>query len=157
LYSAFGSKDELYAEALQYYNKTYDAFVWGTFREARTAREAAMTYLFNSAAALTSALVDTPRGCMVTLATVGSEGHEKLGELMRMGRSGAYTRLITRFEKAVIDGELPTSVDVSKLARFLQTVQSGMSIRARDGANRVELEGVAELAMLGWDGFVAAG
>jgi len=52
---------------------------------------------------------------------------------------------------------LPTSVDISKLARFLQTVQSGMSIRARDGANQAELEAVAELAMLGWDGFVTAG
>ena len=37
------------------------------------------------------------------------------------------------------------------LARFVQTVQTGMSILARDGASRAELEAVAHIAMLGWD------
>lgn len=156
LYSAFGSKDALYAEALQFYYKTYEALVWGSFRDAGTAREAVMAYLSNSAAALTGALCDIPRGCMATLATVGADGHEELGELMRTNREGAFTLLMSRFEKAVSDGELAPSVDIAKLARFLQTVQSGMSIRARDGADRLELEAVAEVAMLGWDAVVAA-
>lgn len=49
------------------------------------------------------------------------------------------------------EGEVPASVDVDALARFVQTVQSGMSILARDGASRAELEAVAQIAMLGWD------
>jgi hypothetical protein len=57
-------------------------------------------------------------------------------------------------EKAVTEGELPASVDIAKLARFLQTVQSGMAIRARDGAERAELQAVAEMAMAGWDQIV---
>jgi hypothetical protein len=48
-------------------------------------------------------------------------------------------------------GEVPASVDVHALARFVQTVQNGMSILARDGASRAELEDVAHVAMLGWD------
>lgn len=154
LYSAFGSKDALYVEALNYYYKTYEALVWGNFRDACTAREAALAYLYDSAAALTGSVCDIPRGCMATLATVGSDGHEELGELMRTNRAGAFTLLIARFEKAVVEGELASSIDVAKLARFLQTVQSGMSIRARDGADRAELEAVAQVAMLGWDGFI---
>jgi hypothetical protein len=106
--------------------------------------------------ALSGALYDIPRGCMATPATVGSDGHEGLGELLRTNREGVFTLLMTRFEKAVSDGEIPSSVDIGKLARFLQTVQSGMSIRARDGADRTELESVAEVAMLGWDQFVKA-
>lgn len=42
------------------------------------------------------------------------------------------------------------------LARFVQTVQSGMSILARDGVGRAELEAVAALAMLGWDARLGA-
>ena len=49
------------------------------------------------------------------------------------------------------EGEIPSSVDLHALARFVQTVQAGMSILARDGAERAELEAVAEVAMLGWD------
>nr|WP_233024424.1 hypothetical protein [Rhodopseudomonas boonkerdii] len=33
----------------------------------------------------------------------------------------------------------------------MQTVQSGMAIRARDGADRAELQNVAEIALAGWD------
>lgn len=47
-------------------------------------------------------------------------------------------------------------VDIARLARFLQTVQSGMSIRASDGADRADLQAVADMAMLAWDGFATA-
>jgi AcrR family transcriptional regulator len=45
LYAAFGSKDELYAEALQHYCAVYDDLVWGRFRSAATAREAALGHI----------------------------------------------------------------------------------------------------------------
>ncbi|MBB2932305.1 hypothetical protein [Paraburkholderia silvatlantica] len=51
----------------------------------------------------------------------------------------------------MVEGELPASTDVHVIARFIQTVQNGMSILARDGASRTELEDVAEVAMLGWE------
>jgi hypothetical protein len=93
---------------------------------------------------------------MATLAFVGSDGHAALGELMRLNRASAFDLLQARFQKAVNDGELPSVVDISSLARFVQTVQSGMSILARDGADRAQLEAVARIAMSGWDGFVTA-
>jgi len=46
---------------------------------------------------------------------------------------------------------LPASTDVHALARFVQTVQSGMSILARDGASRSELEEVAHVAISSFD------
>jgi hypothetical protein len=87
---------------------------------------------------------------MVTLSSVGSEGHSKLGELVRSARAVTLVRLEERLGRAVAEGELPASTDVRALSRFLQTVQSGMSILARDGASRAELEAVAETAMLRW-------
>lgn len=155
LYAAFGSKDQLYAEALRFYAITYEDLVLGRFRKAATARDAAYAYLRDSAAAMTGSDCELPHGCMVTLATVGSDGHAELSDLVRAMRGGAFDVLVGRLERAVAEGELPGSLDVVKLARFLQTVQSGMAIRARDGADRAELQAVAEIAMDGWDGIVS--
>ena len=151
LYAAFGSKEALYAEALGYYNTTYETLVWARFRSAGTAREAVSSYLMDSAAALTGSLVDIPLGCMVTLSWVGGEGHPELGERVRSARAVTLERLQARLGRAVLDGELAAATNVRALARFVQTVQSGMSILARDGASRAELEAVAEVAMLRWD------
>ncbi|MGE8942220.1 TetR/AcrR family transcriptional regulator [Leptospira interrogans] len=149
LYAAFGSKEALYAEALRHYAEKYEGLVWAKFQSAETAREAVEFYLLDSAAALTGC--DIPHGCMVTLSSVGSEGHSELGELVRSERAVTLERLKARLSRGVAEGELPVSIDVHALARFVQTVQSGMSILARDGANRAELEAVAEVAMQGWD------
>ncbi|ASG24375.1 TetR/AcrR family transcriptional regulator [Nitrospirillum viridazoti] len=156
LYAAFGSKDALYAEALEYYCTTYEGLVWTRFRKAATARKAALAFLQDSAIAMTGGGCDLPHGCMATLATVGSEGHAELGELMRTTRAGGFDLLKARFEKAKRDGDLQATVDTTKLARLVQTVQSGMAIRARDGADRAELEAVAEIALAGWDHITAA-
>jgi AcrR family transcriptional regulator len=151
LYAAFGSKDALYIEALRYYGENYDALVWARFRAAATAREAVLCYLMDSAAALSGALADNPLGCMVTLSSVGCGRQSDLGDLMRSARAVTLERLEACLGKAVAEGELPASADIHALARFVQTVQSGMSILARDAASRAELESVAQLAMLGWD------
>lgn len=155
LYAAFGSKDALYAEALNCYTASYEHLVLGGFREAATARDAARAYLFDSATSMTGADMDLPSGCMVNLGNVGSDGHDELVDLIRTKRGGAFQVLSERLERAVTQGELPPSVDVAKLARYLQTVQSGMAIRARDGASRAELQASAELAIAGWNGMVA--
>ncbi|TIR27838.1 MAG: TetR/AcrR family transcriptional regulator [Mesorhizobium sp.] len=151
LYAAFGSKDALYAEALRYYYTTYEGLVWTRFGKASTAREAALAFLQDSAVAMTGGDCDLPHGCMATLATVGSEGHSELGEFMRATRAGGFDLLKARFDKAKRDGDLQATADTTKLARFVQTVQSGMAIRARDGADRAELAAVAEIALSGWD------
>jgi AcrR family transcriptional regulator len=151
LYAAFGSKEALYAEALRHYRENYDTFAWANFRSAGTAREAVRSLLMDSAAALTGCLADIPRGCMVTLSAVGSEGHAELGDLVRTARAQTLDRLKARLQQAISEGEIAASTDIHALARFVQTVQNGMSILARDGASRGELEAVAELAMLGWD------
>lgn len=155
LYAAFGSKEALYVDALEHYQHTYWHLVWGRFDVATTAREAIEVFLLDSAAALTGSVVDIPRGCMVTLSAVGSEGYAELGKMVRSARAVTVERLAERVRSAVVAGELPESIDVQALARFVQTVQYGMSVLARDGVSRAELEAVAAVAMLGWDAKVA--
>lgn len=155
LYAAFGSKDALYTEALRHYGETNADLVWGRFSAAPTAREAISAFLEDSAAALTGAVADIPRGCMVTLASVGSEGHDQLGELMRDSRAQTLRNLTARLRRAVDEGEIPVSTDLNALGRFAQTVQAGMSILARDGVSTAELKDVARLAMVEWDARVS--
>jgi len=151
LYAAFGSKEALYAEALRHYADTYQHFVWGRFHSAKTAREAVRCLLFDSAATLTGCVVEIPRGCMVTLSWVGDESYKELGELVRSERAATLERLKARLGKAAADGEIRASTDIHALARFVQTIQNGMSLLARDGADRAELDAVAEVAMQAWD------
>jgi len=146
LYAAFGSKEALYAEALAHYRETHEAIVWDRFARAATATEAVEAFLHDSAAGLSR----TPNGCMVTLSAVGAEGQAALGALVASARNVTLERLVARFEQGVASGEIAQTVDVHALARFVQAVQNGMSILARDGASAAELTAVAETAMLAW-------
>ena len=124
------------------------------FTAAATAREAVQSLLMDSAAAMSGCRADIPSGCMVALSSVGSEGHEELGELVHSARAVGLERLKARIEQAIADGELPDTADAQALACFVLTVQSGMSILARDGASRTALEDAARIAMTGWDASV---
>lgn len=151
LYASFGSKETLYAEALQYYRDKHEALVFERFLAAGTAREAVAAFLHDTAVGLTSDLIDVPYGCMVALSSVASEGHEQLAERMRAARAATLEKLEARLAQALAKGEISPDIDTHALARFVQGVQSGMSILARDGASRAELQAVAETAMLAWD------
>lgn len=151
LYAAFASKEALYGEALNHYIDDNDYLAWSGFRAAKTARAAVMSFLMDSAAALTGSLKDIPRGCMVTLSSIGGDEHQRLGEVLRAARATMFQRLYQRLAQGVDAGEFPRSTDIEELARFVQAVQSGMSILARDGASRGNLEAVARVAMSGWD------
>ena len=147
LYAAFGSKEALYAEALEHYGRMHEATAWGGFLAAATARDAVEAFLRDTAAGLTEAA----NGCMVTLSAVGAEGHEELGALVASARNATLFRLKERIEQAKAAGEIDRLVDTHRLARFVQTVQNGMSLIARDGAELGELIAVVDMAMLGWD------
>lgn len=156
LYAAFGSKEALYGEALRYYGETYEALVWSNFAKAATSREAIEAFLMDSAAALTASVGrEDPLGCMVTLSAVGSEGHVELGEIVKTARAAGLERMKARFHRAIEDGELAASIDIDGLARFVIAVQSGMSLMARDGASRADLEAIARQTMRGWQDRIA--
>ncbi len=154
LYAAFGSKEALYAEALCHYQKHFGPLTWGRFDSARTAKAAVEGWLMDSAAALTGGAEGEARGCMLTLSSIDRDENAELCETVRSSRHGVQERLVARFERAVEDGEIAATTDVPALARYIQTLQNGMSILARDGASRVELKAVARIAMASWDAAV---
>jgi len=151
LYAAFGSKEALYAEALGFYADRFGGLVWSSFTAAPTARDAVEAFLLDSAAALSGACDPAaPRGCMVTLSSVGCEGQAELGERVRAARAGSVARIEERLSRGVAAGELRSDTDTLGLARFFVAVQGGMSVLARDGAETAVLQAVARRAMAAW-------
>ena len=74
---------------------------------------------------------------------------------------GARGRLLAqrppgRLARGVADGDLNASPDgLDAIARYYTTVVQGLSIQARDGASRADLEVVIACAMAAWDTLAA--
>lgn len=148
LYAAFGSKEDLYEEVLLHYEQSVAPRIWGHMTSEPSPREAVWLWLERSADMLTQ--TEMPHGCMVTLSAVGSEGNDRLGQLVRRMRAAGFSLLKTRLEQAQKQGDLPGSVDVEALTRLYVSIQQGMSIQARDGASREILLSIARSAMALW-------
>ena len=148
LYAAFGSKEDLYEEVLLHYEQSVAPAIWGHMTSEPSPRQAVWLWLERSADMLTQ--TDMPHGCMVTLSAVGSEGNDRLGDLVRRMRAAGFSLLKTRLEQAQKQGDLPGSVDVEALTRLYVSIQQGMSIQARDGASREILLSIARAAMALW-------
>jgi AcrR family transcriptional regulator len=149
LYAAFGSKEALYLEALKRYAATRAPCIWDPLNAGATAREGVEGFLMASVAALPE--TECPGGCMVTLASIGGDGVPQLGAFLRAARAEGLRRLEARLARGVEAGDLPATADTTAMARFYLGVQQGMSVQARDGAGRAELETIARCALLAWD------
>lgn len=149
LYAAFGSKERLFAEAVELYGRTEGPEIWDAVETAPTAREAFAGYLSATARAFTRP--DKPPGCMVVLSALhATDASAGVCEALRQGRAGSAADLKARLDRAMESGELRKGVDTAAVATFFVTVQQGMSIQARDGASRATLQKVADSAMAAW-------
>lgn len=149
LYAAFGSKEQLFFEALERYGVQYGAIVERALEEGATAREAVERLLAESARLYT--LPGKPRGCFVVAGAANcTPAAASVERTLRELRRRSEARLRARLERAVREGELPAGADVDALAAFVAAVTQGMSQHARDGASRAELEAIARTALAAW-------
>ncbi|KFC73854.1 Regulatory protein TetR [Bosea sp. LC85] len=154
LYAAFGSKEELYCEAIDFFEASESDEIAGPLTSAPTAREAVSAFLAASAAVFTRP--GRPPGCMIVLSAVNAVGvSDETATKLRDLRAGSVAALATRLRAAVDAGEIPPGIDAEAIASYYVTVQQGMSIQARDGASRQQLEAVVRGAMAGWEQLTA--
>lgn len=150
LYSAFGSKNKLFREAVELYDETDGAITAHALRKQPTARAAVESMLRESADAYTDP--DRPSGCLIVLgATSWTPDNSQVRQYLTDLRRGTVELIRKRLERAVTEGELPAGVDVDSMAAFYNTVLEGLSIEARDGAPRQTLHGIVDWAMASWD------
>lgn len=153
MYAAFGSKEDLFREAVALYNASEGTDIWSGIENAATAREAVAKMLQASAEAFYQP--GKPRGCLVVLSALdGGASNAGICDMLRDMRADNVKQLRRRIEWDVAGGKLPDTADARKIATFYCSVQYGMSILARDGATRKMLASVADSAMAGWDGLV---
>lgn len=154
LYAAFGSKAELFREAVAYYNDPERSPTTRALRDQPTARHAVEAMLRDNARQYSDPA--TPRGCMIVLAgTTYTPASAPLRDLLADLRDRDRQDLRHRLARAISDGDLPAQADAGALATFVITVLHGLSVQARDGACARDLDTVVDYAMHAWDHFVA--
>lgn len=155
LYAAFGSKEALFREAVAHYVERYGTEIWRALDEAPTAREAVERFLLETARAYSTP--GDPSGCLIVLgaqhlADAGDAAHLEL----RTRRRANLDQIAARLKRAVAEGELPATFAAEEAAAFYLSVQTGMSVLARDGADHATLKAVAHGAMFGWNRWATA-
>jgi AcrR family transcriptional regulator len=156
IYACFGSKADLFRKVMALYGTTSGEPPRRALREQPTARAAVEAMLRATADEITRP--DTPHGCMLILAApTGAVENHPVREFLADRRRGQFTTIKDRLARGVTDGDLtapPASLDA--IARYYTTVVQGLSVQARDGATRAELDAVITCAMAAWDALTSA-
>ncbi len=149
IYAAFGSKENLFREAIALYLAEEGAFADAALSQPDT-RQAVRQLLVNAVDAYTRD--DRPQGCMVVLSLTnyGRENEEIMAWLAGYRRE-RVDGIVERIRQGVQCGDLPESTDVQALGDYVATVFHGISIQARDGVSRARLMAVTDIAMQGFD------
>ncbi|OZI24444.1 TetR/AcrR family transcriptional regulator [Bordetella genomosp. 7] len=150
LYGTFGSKEELFRQALDRYKAHEGGATASALLAGATVRAGIENMLLAAVASGTQP--GRPRGCMVVLsAPAGAEDQLPVRQLLCEDRQRMQGLILKRLKQAVRQGELPRHAALPALAAYFATVLNGLAIEARDGVARDTLEQTARLAMLTWD------
>ena len=153
-YAAFGSKEELFREAVELYSKTLGVPMMKALAEKPTARASIEALL--EAAVEAFCKPGAPRGCMLVLGAINSTpANKSVQDYLRGLRARRQKLMRQRLQRGVAEGELPSGLDLSALACFYTTVVDGLAIQARDGVSRKALNYAARCALAAWDTMVA--
>lgn len=148
LYSAFGSKENLYCEALDFYQREglSNDRAPGKGRKAREIVEA-----FLRASAIRFSGRDGRRGCMMLIGSIqcGPDG-EGAVKATAAARAVAIDRFEAMLEAAKVGGEIAAATDTRTLAKFYTAVIQGMAVQATDGGTRRELDALVDVALRAW-------
>lgn len=125
IYATFGSKDELYRQALKRYSGDlglrYLDLLSGPSPLAAV-RELMASIAFEA--------VTDPKGCLITNTAVESPAVEGVEVLVDRGFNGLQAMLAGALVRAKDEGELAADKDPQALARFLVTFMQGLRVMA---------------------------
>lgn len=151
-YAAFGSKDELFREAVTLYYSGMRQHIMAAL-DSPTAKESLEAMMRVGIEQFTAG--DGPTGCLIVLGALNltkanKDAHDFLFELRQQGLEIIRQRLA----RGVADGDVPAGAPLSEMAYFYFTVMHGLAVRARDGASRQALMAAARGAIAAWDPMV---
>jgi AcrR family transcriptional regulator len=146
LYGAFGDKRALYLKTYQRYRDHYTATLLEIFKAEIDIR--ARLQRFFGAALEIYLTGEEPRGCF-TVMTVASDAiaDPDIRELVHRGFADVDDAFAWCFRTAIKRGEMPDSADVAALSQMASATLFSLSIRARAGVPRAELDAIVEGAI----------
>ncbi len=148
LYAAFGNKEALFRKVIDRYVDGPAVYVREALNEP-TARAVVERLLHGAIDLLTDPR--NPRGClMVQGALACGEAAESVRRELVSRRAAGEAAVRKRFQRALVDADLPADSDPADLARYVLTIIQGMAVQAAGGARGKALRGVAEMALRAW-------
>jgi AcrR family transcriptional regulator len=146
IYAAFGNKDSMFKEVVQSY---LPIVVDGQLKLLNSSPK-----IYDAVEATLKACVnlytgkDNPPSCLVMTAAINTAPeHSEHVEALKMLREKYKSAWIERFKEAEIDQQLTHDANPNELAEYFTTLIQGMTIKAKDGANRDELTSTSRLAL----------
>lgn len=147
LYAAFGSKAQLYEEAVTLYQRRRTAQIASSLEGDRPVRDALRDMLQSAVEAMTDPSCQP--GCMVSGGMLFSAPENAgVAQLTADIRRSLQQKLAARLHRAIEAGEIAGSAGAGDLSRYFMSLLHGMSVQARDGASREALLAVVRLGLV---------
>lgn len=154
IYAAFGSKEDLFREAIELYEANEGGFTTRALAEEPTARQAIERILGEAVETYTRR--GRPQGCMVvSAATNCAVENDRVREWLAEHRRTQTASIIKRLKQAVASGELQPDTDTQALGDYYAALMHGLSVQARDGVPRERLLALNIVAMQSLDAAAA--
>jgi AcrR family transcriptional regulator len=153
LYAAFGSKEQLFDEAVEFYRQTAGFSTTAALATGGNAREAIGAMLLAAVQAFSAP--DAPGGCLLILGATNCPAESKtVQDYLLSIRRQVSQSMVDRLKLGQRDGDVPTTAPVAALSAYYSTVLHGLALQSRDGASRKTLTQVVEIAMAAWQPMV---
>lgn len=145
LYAAFGNKETLFRKALDRYRDRHTAYYQNALEEPTAWR--VIERMMQGAVDLVTN-PGNPSSCLVTHSLLTfADPDDPLHQELAERRAADELAIRDRFKRAISEGDLPPNTDPAALARFVLTVNAGLSVQAAGGASRTELLQVVQTAL----------
>jgi AcrR family transcriptional regulator len=155
LYAAFGSKQQLFREAVELYRSTSGFSTTRALAIEKSAREAIHGML--QAAVDAFSAPGAPGGCLLILgATNCSLENKAVKDHLLAIRRQMSQSILERLKRGQHEGDVPKTAPIVALTAYYSTVLHGLALQSRDGASRKTLTQVVEFAVANWQQIVAS-
>jgi len=150
LYAEFVNKEGLFRAAMERYVEKFSAWREAALGDDQLPVDRAIEAYFRATAACFTER-DSPGGCffICTSTALSAASAEIATMLQQQHQSQEHVLkdfLLARQQR----GELSASVNIPALSRYLSCMLQGMSVRAREGVERDDLESIIDTLMAMW-------
>ncbi|HAB23286.1 MAG: TetR/AcrR family transcriptional regulator [Pantoea sp.] len=150
LYAEFENKEGLFRAAMERYIERFSAERNAALQdESKSVAEAIEGWFRATAACFTNC--DTPAGCFfICTSTALSSSSSEIAHMLRQQHDAQQQTLLDFLTARQQRGDIPAQVDILSLARYLACMLQGMSVRAREGAPKADLDNIIDTLMAMW-------